>query len=439
MSDRASDFRYSTGAAKVPWAAVGEHLNLDDIEAILRFLVQPQQGREADYEAAVVAARRAVADMFATGGPATKLSLDANVAAVEQRAREMLNCKYALFLANATAGFEIAYKFAALKPGDEVICPSITFISTILFPLSQGAKIVFADVDPRTVNMDPADVARKITDRTRMIVPVHIGGYPVDMDPIMDLAREHGIMVLEDAAHAFGAWYKGRAVGTLGHFGAYSMHEVKNITACGEGGLLVTDDDTYGPVLSLARYVGLDLSQQIPNWLYDVVCLPSEKGYAVPGNYSVTEIQAVVLLSQMQRLEQIIAKRREHAHYLNERLAEVEGILTPPSDTDEIKPTWHLYLLEIDPGVVGADVQALKAKLTEKGVTNIPHFAPLYKFQLLHQLGYDHDAIAASCPNTEEVFNHRFTHLPLYPLTFEQVEYMADAVIEAVEELKAGK
>ncbi len=439
MSERASDFRYSVGEAKVPWAAVGEHLNVDDIMAVVQFLAQAREEGDAEYEAAAAQAREAIAKMLAVGKPATKLTLGDRVKQVEAAAAEMLGCKYALFLTNATAGFRIAYKFAGLKPGDEVICPAITFISTILYPLSIGAKVVFADLDMRTINMDPEDVARKVSERTKMIVPVHIGGYPVDMDPIMEIARERGIMVLEDAAHAFGAWYKGRAVGTIGDFGAYSFHEVKNITAGGEGGILVTNDDKFGPQLSLARFVGLDLSKQIPNWLYDVVPLETAQGLGVPENDSVTELQAVILHSQMQRLEQIIAKRRERANYLNERFAEVEGLIPAPADTDEIKTTWHLYLLQIDPDVVGADVQALKKKLEAKGVTNIPHFAPLYKFELLQRLGYDHDAIAASCPKAEELFNRRFTHLPLYPLEDEQVEYMADAVIEAVEELKAGK
>ncbi|MBC7288414.1 MAG: DegT/DnrJ/EryC1/StrS family aminotransferase [Armatimonadetes bacterium] len=439
MSERASDFRYSVGEARVPWAAVGEHLNVDDVMAIVRFLVQPQEDASECYEEAARRAREAIEQMFSVGRPVGKLTLGDRVKQAERTAAAMLRCKYALLLTNATAGFRIAYKMAGLKPGDEVICPAITFISTILYPLSIGAKVVFADLDMRTINMDPEDVARKVTDRTRMIVPVHIGGYPVDMDPIMEIARERGIMVLEDAAHAFGAWYKGRAVGTIGDFGAYSFHEVKNITAGGEGGLLVTNDDRFGPQLSLARFVGLDLSKQIPNWLYDVVPLEACDGLAVPENDSVTELQAVILLSQMQRLDQIIAKRRERANYLNERFAEVEGLIPAPADTEEIKTTWHLYLLQIDPQVVGADVQALKKKLQEKGVTNIPHFAPLYKFELLRRLGYDHDEIAATCPRAEELFNRRFTHLPLYPLEDDQVEYMADAVIEAVQELRAGK
>jgi perosamine synthetase len=438
MSERASDFRYSVGEARVPWAAVGEHLNVDDLMAIVQFLLRPAEGKESEYETAAADVRAALISLSAVARPAGKLTLGDKVREAEKRVAEMLGCKYALFLTNATAGFRLAYKFAGLQPGDEVICPAITFISTILYPLSIGARVVFADLDPRTLNLDPADVARKVTDRTRMIVPVHIGGYPVDMDPILALARARGIMVLEDAAHALGAWYKGRAVGTLGDFGAFSLHEVKNINSGGEGGLLVTNDDRFGPQLTLARFVGLDLSRPIPTWLYDVVALDTARGPGVPENDSVTELQAVILLSQLQRLEQIIATRRAHATYLSERFAEVEGIICPPGDSDQIRPTWHLYLLQIDPEIVGADVQALKAKLAEKGVTNIPHFAPLYKFDLLRRLGYDGEAIAATCPVAEELFYRRFTHLPLYPLTREQLEYMADAVIASVRELRGA-
>ncbi|MCX7598076.1 MAG: DegT/DnrJ/EryC1/StrS family aminotransferase [Armatimonadetes bacterium] len=439
MPARASDFRYSTGDAVVPWAAVGEAPNLDDVMAVIEFLVRPRDDRQADYAARLEQVRTALASLLDVGTPASKLTLGQRVKELEAAVCEKLKCKYAVLLTNATGGFEIAYRFAGLRPGDEVICPAITFISTILYPLAIGAKVVFADLDPRTINMDPDDVARKITDRTRMIVPVHIGGYPVDMDPIMELARERDIMVLEDAAHAFGGWYKGRAIGTIGDFGAFSFHEVKNISALGEGGVLVTNDDRFGPQLSLARFVGLDLSKQIPNWLYDVSALETARGPGVPCNHSATEIQAVGLLSQMRRLDEVIAARRRNAEYLTQRFSEVPGLVPPPGDTEEIKPTWHLYLLQVDPDVLGADIQVFKTRLTEKGVTNIPHFAPLYKFELLQRLGYDHDAIASTCPVAEEVFNRRFTHLPLYPLTDEQVETMADLVIQTARELRAGE
>ncbi|MBP8952880.1 MAG: DegT/DnrJ/EryC1/StrS family aminotransferase [Armatimonadetes bacterium] len=433
----AGDFRYSTGDAAVPWAAVGEHLGVCEAQSLLRFLARPRPGREDEYKLRLEQADRAISDLFEVAGPATKLSLGDMVERLERVAAGLLNCKHTLFLTNATHGFEIGFKYANLGPGDEVIAPSISFIATIAYPLGVGAKVVFADLDPASINMDPADVARKVTDRTRVIIPVHIGGYPVDMDPIMEIARERDIVVIEDAAHAFGGSYKGRMLGTIGDFGSFSFHEVKNITSFGEGGILATNSD-WGENFKKARFLGLDLSRQIDNWLYDVVALPGKRGPFAAGNYSSTEIQAVCLLSQIARLESIIAKRRERAEYLTARFSEVEGLITPPGNTDEITPTWHLYLLQVDPAITGSDVQTFKAKLTEKGVTNIPHFGPMYKFDVCRQLGYDADEIAATCPVTEEVFNHRFTHLPLYPLTDEQVEMMADRVIEAVEEMKRG-
>jgi perosamine synthetase len=322
---------------------------------------------------------------------------------------------------------------------DEVIAPAITFIATIAYPLSIGAKVVLADVDPRTLNMDPADVARKITPRTKAIIPVHLGGYPVDMDPIMDLARKNGIIVIEDAAHAFGASYKGKMIGTVGDFGSFSFHEVKNITSLGEGGILCSNSDQFGPEIRRARFLGLDLSKKIPNWLYDVPAFMGKGGYFASGNYSSTEIQALCLISQIKRLKAIIAKRKKAHDYLNRRFKNVEGIVTPLGNDANVKTTYHLYLLQIDPARVGGDIQALKPKLDARGLVQIPHFAPLYKFSVMKQLGYDTAEIERTCPVAEEAFRHRFTHLPLYDLTHEQLKYLADAVIGAVNELKQGK
>lgn len=438
MRKRVSDFRYDSGAARIPWAAVGENVRRDEIAAILRFLVRPAEGRKEEYEAHFARAMEAVADLIRVGDLQGKLTLGSQVQALEERVCRFLGCRYAVFLTNATAGFEIGYKYAGLQPGDEVIAPAITFIATIAYPLSIGAKVVLADVDPRTLNMDPEDVRRKVTPNTKVIIPVHLGGYPVDMDPIMELARQRDIVVIEDAAHAFGASYKGRMVGTIGHFGAFSFHEVKNVTSLGEGGILCTDLD-FGEELTKARFLGLDFTKQIPNWLYDVTALNGKRGPVVAGNHSATEIQAVCLLSQMRRLRRIIARREEAARYLNERFSEVEGIIPAPLSDDQIQTTYHLYLLQIDPQKVGADIQQLKAKLNARGVVQIPHFGPLYKFEVMRQLGYDTQAIEASCPVAEEAFQHRFTHLPLYPFTRAQLKYLADAVIESVQELKAGR
>lgn len=432
------DFRYATGPAKVGWPAVGEPLRAGDVMRAVEFLVPPRGDGLAAYRRQKKVVEKAIHELCQLGGAATKLTLGRQVAKTEEVAREYLRAKHALLLTNATAGFEIAYKIAGLQPGDEVIVPANTFIATIAYPLAIGAKVVLADIDPRTVNLDPADVARKITPRTRMIVPVHIGGWPVDMAPVMRLAHKHNLVVLEDAAHAYGATYRGRKVGTIGHFGAYSFHEVKNITAFGEGGLLVTNTK-YGQQFGKCRFLGLDLSIQIPDWLYDVTPIEGMRGLFAAGNHSVTEIQAIGLRSQMQRNDRIIDARRRTAQALNRRFAKTPGILGAPMDTAQSQGTHHLYLLQIDPDVVGANIQALKRKLADRGVTQIPHFAPLYKFQIMKRLGYDTAAMRESCPQAEDTFANRFTHVPIYGLTPAQVKYLGDSVIESVEELRAGR
>ena len=433
-----SDFRYETGDAAVPWRAVGEPVTSDDITRLVSFLIQPVEGKSAAYEKQLAAVRTAIEALAAEGQYAGKLSMGENVKRLEAQTAKMLGVKHACFLANWTGGMEIALRLSGLRPGDEVIIPSNTFVATMLWPLSIGAKVVFADIDQRTVNIDPADVARKITPKTRAIMPVHIGGYPADMDPIMALARKHDLMVIEDAAHAFGALYKGRQAGTIGDFGGYSFHEVKNITSLGEGGLLVSNSN-LGEQFAKARFCALDFSKQVKNWLYDVTALRDRFGKPMaPSNYSVTEAQAVVLLNQLGRFEQILNRRRQAHQYLCTRFAEAPEIVLPPGDTDEIRSTHHLFLLQINPAMIRGDVQDLKAKLKGRGVTEIQHFAPMYKFEIVKELGYDREAIAESCPNTEQVFAKKYTHLPLYGLTQEQIEYMAGAVLEAVQELKEG-
>ena len=433
---KASDFRYNTGEARVPWAAVGENYNAKDLMEIIRFMMQ---GEGADYEEAIQAVKVNVDKLSQVASPPGKLSLGRNVEALEAAVDEYLGTDSSLFVANATLGFEIAFKYANLGPGDEVIVPAITFIATIAYPLAVGAKVVFADLDPRTLNIDPADVAKKITSKTKMIVPVDIGGYPVDMEPIMKLAREHDLVVLQDAAHAFGASYKGKKLGTIADFTAFSFHEVKNNTAFGEGGILTTNVEVIKPHLKRARFLGLDFSQKIKHWLYDVTPIPGKKEPWMPNNSSTTEIAALGLKLQVERYGEIVAARRAAATYLTERLSENPAIITQCLGNDDYDPVFHLYQLQIDPEKAGGDAQTLKAKLSEKGVVNIPHFGPLYHFDIMRQFGYDQEEIAKSCPVTEEVFAKRFTHLPCYGLTQEQLAYMADAVLESVAEMQAGK
>ncbi len=436
MAKQTSDFRYNTGATKVPWAAVGENYNVHDLMEVIRFLMQ---GEGKEYDAALEAVWEQVKKLEPLATPPGKLSLASQVEKAEKACNEYLGTETSTFVTNATAGFEIAYKYANLKAGDEVIVPAITFVATMAYPLAIGCKLVFADVDPRTVNMDPEDVARKITDKTKMIVPVHIGGYPVDMDPIMELAKKHNILVLEDAAHAFGAMYKGKKIGTIGDFAAVSMHEVKNITSFGEGGIVTTTVPGFGPEMKRARFLGLDFSCPIKDWLYNITPIPGKEKPFVAGNSSTTEIQGLGLALQVARNEEIIAKRRAAAEYLTERFKGCDAIVPQLLDTDEIKPTYHMYLLQIDPAKAGGDIQDLKKKLEAKGVTQIAHFGPLYRFKVVQDMGYDSDEIAKTCPNCEEVFYKKFTHLPLYGLSDEQLEYMADAVLESIAEMQSGK
>ena len=427
---KVSDFRYDTGPARIPWSAVGEKVKLEDIMEIIKFLVPPK-GKDKKYKQQIDKVKKDLKKLIENSNLSGKLTLGEKVSQLEEEVKKFLGCKYAVFLTNATAGFEIAYKFAGLKPGDEIIAPAITFIATISYPLAIGAKVVLADVDPKTLNMDPEDVARKVTKNTKVIVPVHIGGYPCDMDAIMDIAKKFDIVVLEDAAHAFGAVYKGKMIGTIGHFGAFSFHEVKNITSLGEGGILVTNEE-IGKEFPKARFVGFNIANPIPYWLYDVVALKWRGDYFAPGNHSATEIQAVALLSQMKRINKIIEKRRKAAEYLNERFKDVRGIITPPLDDKNIKSTHHLYLFQVDPNQLNGDIQKVKEKMAEKGITQIPHFAPLYRFSIMKQLGYDTEKIKETCPNAEEVFLHRFTHLPLYDFKKEDLKYMADSIIEII-------
>ncbi len=433
---KSTDFRYNTGATKVPWAAVGENYNAADLMEIIRFLMQ---GEGPEYDQAIAAVWEQVKKLSDIATPPGKLSLASQVEAAEEACNAYLGTESSTFVTNATSGFEIAYKYANLQPGDEVIVPAITFVATMAYPLAVGAKLVFADVDPRTINMDPADVARKITPKTKMIVPVHIGGYPVDLDPIMELARKHDIIVLEDAAHAFGAMYNGRMIGTIGDFAAFSFHEVKNITSFGEGGIATTNVPGFAPEMKRARFLGLDFTKPIKNWLYNITPIPGKEKPFVAGNYSTTEIQGLGLKLQVARNEEIIAERRRAAAYLNSRFAENDAIIPQDLGNENVKPTFHLYLLQIDPAKAGGDVQTLKKKLEEKSVTNIPHFGPLYRFQIVQDMGYNADEIAKTCPVCEEVFYKRFTHLPLYGLSDDQLKYMADAVLEAVAEMQRGE
>jgi len=257
------------------------------------------------------------------------------------------------------------------------------------------------------------------------------------MDAIMKLAKKHDLVVMEDAAHGFGGEYKGRKLGTIGHFGCFSMHEVKNCTSFGEGGVFVSNVPDYRAEARRARFLGVDFTSKIHNWLYNVSLIKGKGSvrYQASNNASVTEIQAVALLQQLKRYPKILKERAREAAYVTKRLSGIPGVKPQLLGDKDRKPTFHLYQLQIDPKVVGGDVQTLKSKLEAKGVTNIPHFGPIYRFAAAIGKGCDEKRIAKSCPVTEYVFDKCYTHLPIYGLTKEQLDYMVDAIVESVQEM----
>jgi dTDP-4-amino-4,6-dideoxygalactose transaminase len=349
-----------------------------------------------------------------------------------------MGAKMAISCTNGTAALHIALASLGIGPGDEVIVPSYSFIASSFSVVQAGAIPVFADVtDDHTI--DPACIEALITPRTKAIIVVHLYGTVADMGPVLEIAKKHNLKVVEDCAQCFGGEYKGKKLGSIGHFGSFSFHEVKNVTSFGEGGIVLTNVPGFAPEMKRARFLGLDFTCPIKDWLYNITAIPGKEKPFVASNYSTTEIQALGLKVQVDRNEEIIATRRRAAQYLTDRLAGNPAIIVQDMGNEDIVSTFHMYQIQIDPKLAGGNIQDLKAKLTEKGVTNIPHFGPLYRFKVIADMGYDVEEIAKSCPVCEDVFYNRFTHLPIYGLTKEQLDFMADAILESVKEMQEGK
>jgi dTDP-4-amino-4,6-dideoxygalactose transaminase len=247
---------------------------------------------------------------------------DREVREFEERFAEYQDAKYGICVTNGTATMEIALRAFGIGAGDEVIVPTHTFISTALTPLMVNAVPVFADIGPENQNIDPDDVERKITDRTRAIIPVYVWGIPADLDRIMEIAKKHDLRVLEDAAHAHGSEWRGRRIGAIGNMGSFSFQSEKCMVS-GDGGILVTDDEELAQRCRSIRQFGG----------YGATCIGS--------NYRMTEFQAAILNVQMGRLDDQISLRRENADVLSSGIAEIEGI--KPLELDERITHWSVY------------------------------------------------------------------------------------------------
>jgi len=273
--------------------------------------------------------------------------------ALEAEFAELLGAGHCLATNSGTAALHIALAAVGLGRGDEVIVPAFSFIATAQAVLHEGATPVFADVDPTTFNIDVADAARRVTSRTRAIVPVHLHGLPADMDEVNALAREHGLVVIEDAAQAHGALYRGRPVGTLGMMAAFSLNSTKNFPA-GEGGLFVTSDEALHGRAARVRFDGLDMpSKWDPARPLDdeTDSLAQSRGWMyLPG-----ELTSALARAQLPRLAETTARAQRNGRRLTERLRGLHAVVPPvvPPDRTHV---FHKYRVRLDPRRAGSSL-----------------------------------------------------------------------------------
>jgi perosamine synthetase len=264
---------------------------------------------------------------------------------LEQQWAQRVQVAHCIGVANGTIALSLAMAALGIGPGDEVIVPALSFIASALGPLHQGAVPVFADIDPVTFNLDPADVARRVTARTAAIVAVHLHGLPADMDALGALAARHGLAIVEDAAQAHGATLHGRPAGGLGVLGAFSIQVTKNLPTCGEGGLVTTDDARLAERVRQARQFGEVIDPDRPR---DYLC------HRLGWNAKLNPVQAAFASSQLQRFDEYEKLRQTNIPPLLERLAALPGIQVPSVPPDRTH-AWHVLRLRFDATSLGLD------------------------------------------------------------------------------------
>jgi len=362
------------------------------------------------------------------------------------------NVKHAFAVSNCTTGMHLCTQLFQLKEGDEVIVTPNTFIATSLVLLKEKVTPVYADIDPKTFNIDPADIARKVTKKTKAIYVVHYGGQMCDMDPIMDIAKKHNLYVLEDCAHAPIAEYKGKKAGSVGDVGVFSFHSLKNMTTCGEGGMITTNHDEWVKPIEMLRCMNLShwdtaltdftfgkhTLHKVVDGKYSDYWVPShfdvEDVFGQWGNnYRMNEIQAAVGRAQIKKLEMLTAKRQANGRYINNGISDVEGVEGTYEDPN-CKHVFHLYTLCVDPKMFDRD-EFMRVLYREEGVQGILHYQPTYHFAGLKKLG-----ITGNCPIAEEFFYKRETNLPMHPrLTQKQLDDTIAGIRNTAKKLRGKK
>jgi perosamine synthetase len=291
----------------------------------------------------------------------------------EEEFARALGVAHAVAVSSCTAALHLSLDALDLEPGDEVITSTMTFAATGASIIHAGARPVLVDCSADTLNLDPAEVARKVTSRTRAIIPVHYAGHPADMDPILDLARPHRLTVIEDAAHALPASYRGRRIGTISPLTAFSFYATKNLTT-GEGGMLTFTDGAYADRLRTRRLHGMsrDAWRRYTaqgSWRYDV---------SYPGfKYNMTDIGAALGLVQLHRLPAMYERRRRLVALYNELLADAPAVQVPEVRPD-VEHAWHLYAIRVRPEQLRIHRDDVIEQLRAAGVGTSVQFIPLH-------------------------------------------------------------
>ena len=328
------------------------------------------------------AAADAVRSGWVTGGP--------RLASFEQRFAARCGAAHAIGVSSWTTGAFLVLHAWGIGKGDEVIVPSLTFIASVNVIRHVGAEPVFVDVDPRTFNLDPADVEHRITARTRAIIPVDQLGLPCDIDAIAPIAARHGLKVLDDAACAFASTNRGRPVGSLAEVSVFSLHARKVITT-GEGGMIVTNDDALAARLRRLRHQGMSLSDYARHGAAPTVF---EEYPEVGYNYRITDIQAAVGLAQLDRLDDLLAKRRRIADVYTAAFNQ-HAYLAPPYVPEGIEPNWQSYQVTLRDGApIGRN--ALMDRLWGAGI-------PTRRGVMASHLEAPYAPLAVRLPQTEKV------------------------------------
>ena len=337
--------------------------------------------------------------------------LGREVAAFEEEFATLCQASYAIGVNSGTSALHLALLAAGIGPGDEVITVPFTFVATVAAIDYAGARPVFVDIEPVTYTMDVGKIEAAITPRTKAIVPVHLYGHPADMDPVMEIARRHNLLVIEDAAQAHAAEYQGRRVGSIGALGCFSFYPTKNLGAYGEGGAVVTNDAHYAKTICLLR-----------DWGQEKCYHHALKGY----NYRMEGFQGAILRVKLRHLEAWTETRRAHARMYG-RLLAGSGIETPVSRSD----ARHVYCVY---AVRTAHRDAVRAALAERDIQSAVHYpVPIHLMDAWADLGYTR----GDFPVAEQMAQQELS-LPMYPeLTPAQVESVVSAARESCQARQA--